>query len=206
MRIRFRRTGAALRFASLARGFELFFAVRLVDRTSRDRRLLERFDFFFRQRPNGAGRQIAEPHRADGDAFEPLHFVADAGEQAADFAIAAFVEHHFQDRRLLAAALDSDVFDVGEAFGQVDAAMKLAEDFVFDLTGDLHVVNLFDAVTRVGEAVGQFAIVGDDDQAFGRHVEPADAKHARRVGRHADRSLACGRPGRERWQRRRSAC
>ena len=153
---------------------------------------LERFDFFFRERANGAGRQIAEPHGADGDALEPLHFVADAGEQAADFAVAAFVEHHFQNRGLFAAGLDSDVFDVRESFGQVDAAMELAEDFVFDLAGDLDVVNLFDAVPRMGEAVGQFAVVGDEDQAFGCHVEPADAEHARRVRR--QRSVTRVRP------------
>ena len=55
---------------------------------------------------------------------------------------------------------------------------------LFDLTGNLDVVNLFDAVTWVSKAVGQFAVVCNDDQAFGCHVESTDAKHAGRVRRH----------------------
>ena len=144
---------------------------------------LQRLNFLFRQRPNSACRQIAEPHGPDGDPLEPLHFVADAGQQAADFAVAAFVEHHFQDRRPLPPALDSHMLHVGEAFGQVDAAVKLREHFLLDLPGDLDVVNLFDAVPRMREAVGQLAVVGDEDQPFARHIEPADAKHARRIRR-----------------------
>ena len=94
---------------------------------------LQRLNFLLRERPHGARRQIAEPHRADGDAFELLHFVADAGQQAADFAVAAFVQNHFEDRRPLPPALDSHVLDVGKTFGQVDAAMQLREHFALDL-------------------------------------------------------------------------
>ena len=52
--------------------------------------------------------------------------MADASKQSADLAIAAFIKHHFQDCRLLAASLDSDVFDVRDSFGQMDAAVELA--------------------------------------------------------------------------------
>ena len=51
------------------------------------------------------------------------------------------------------------------------------------MAGDLHVVDLLDAVPRMREPVGQLAVVGDEDQPFARHVEPADAEGARRVGR-----------------------
>jgi hypothetical protein len=158
------------------------FAVRLVARTARDSHL-ERFDFPFCKWSHGACRQVAETNRSDGDAFEPLHFVTDAGEQAADLAIAAFVEHHFQDRRLFATALDTDVFHVGEAFGQVDAAVELFQDFVLDLTSNLDVINLFDAVARMREAVSEFAVVRDNDQTFRSHVEAADTKDPRRIWR-----------------------
>ena len=76
------------------------------------------------------------------------------------------------------------MLDVGEAFGQVDAAVELAQDFVFDLAGDLDVVNLLDAVTWVGEAVCQLTIVRNNDLAFRCHVESTDAKYARCVRRH----------------------
>ena len=55
------------------------------------------------------------------------------------------------------------------------------------LSGDLDVVDLFHAVPRMREAVGQLAVVGHQDQAFARHVEPADAVGSRGVGRqHVD--------------------
>ena len=80
---------------------------------------------FFVEQPHGAGGQVAQADGADGDACEPLHFVADAGEQAADFAIAAFVEHHLEERAVLLAALDPHVLRLGEAFGQVHALVEL---------------------------------------------------------------------------------
>ena len=97
-------------------------------------------------------------------------------------------------RAVLLAALDAHVLGVGEAFGQVHAFAKLLETFFVELAGDLHVVNLLDAVARVGEPVGELAVVGDEDQPFARHVEPADAEDARRVGRqHVDDARPAGR-------------
>jgi hypothetical protein len=145
--------------------------------------VLQSFDFLLRERPDGSRRQVAEAHGADGDSFQALHFVADAGQQAADFAVAAFVEHQFEDGRPFAPAFDADVPGVRETFSKMDAAMELGEDVALDLAGDLHLVDFFDAVARVRETVGQLAIVGDDDEAFGRDVEPADGKHARPVRR-----------------------
>ena len=89
-------------------------------------RALERFDFFFFERPDGAGWQIAEAHRADSNAFEALHFVADAGQQAADLAVASFVEDHFEDRRLFFPTLDAHMFYVRETFGQMDSFVELS--------------------------------------------------------------------------------
>jgi hypothetical protein len=58
----------------------------------------ESMDFLWRERPNRARRQIAQAHWADGSAAQLLHLVADAGKQAADFTVAAFIQHHFKDR------------------------------------------------------------------------------------------------------------
>ena len=78
-----------------------------------------------------------------------------------------------------------------------------ARHFALDLAGDLHVINLFDAVPRMREAVGQFAVVGDEDQAFAGHIEPADAKHARRIRRQQiDDARPAGRIARRRRPRR----
>ncbi|HVT30103.1 MAG TPA: hypothetical protein VHE81_18970 [Lacipirellulaceae bacterium] len=123
--------------------------------------------------------------------------MADACEQAANFAVATFVEHHFEDRRTFLPAFDSHVLYVGETLGQMNAAMELGEHIALDVAGDLHMINLFDTMARMGETVGKFAVVGDKDQAFGREVEPADTEDARRVGGHQvdDPWAACGIAG-----------
>ena len=73
--------------------------------------------------------------------------------------------------------LDPHVDRVDEAIRQVHAALHLGEHVGRRLPGDLHFVDLLDAVARVGELIGQRAVVGDEDQALARHVEPADVEH-----------------------------
>jgi hypothetical protein len=145
--------------------------------------LLQRMNLFGCERADGAGRQFAEAHRADGDAAELLHLMADAGQQAADFAVTAFVQNHFENRRTFTPILDSHVLNVRETFGEVNATLKFAERFALDLAGNLYLVNLLDAVTWMREPVREVAIVGHQDEAFARNVEPADRVDPRRIGR-----------------------
>jgi hypothetical protein len=161
--------------------------------------VLQCVDLFLCERPHRARWQIAEAHGADGDPFEPLHFVADAGQQATNFAVAAFVEDHFKDRGLLAAAFDPYVLHVSEALGEVNAALKLSKYIRLDLASDLNLVNLFDAVAWVREAVGKLAVVRDKDQPFAREVKAADAVHAGRIGgQQIDDARPAGRIARRR--------
>jgi len=105
--------------------------MRLLSWTAGDGKL-ERFDFFFRQGADGAHRQIAEPHGADSDAFEPLHLVTDAGQQAADLAIAAFVEHHFQNRRLIFPEVDNNKQFGLHIYGAEQATFFVHVSWLFD--------------------------------------------------------------------------
>lgn len=96
------------------------------------------------------------------------------------------------------------MFYMGEAFGEVNATVELSEDVALDLAGDLDVVNLFDAVSRVRKAVGQLAIIREKNEAFGREVEPTDAKHARYIRRHeVDYARSAGRIASCRYDTRR---
>jgi hypothetical protein len=144
----------------------------------------KRLDFLWSQLPDRSCRQISEPDRPDGDATQLLHLVADAGQQAADFAIATFIQHHFEDRRSLSAALDSYVLCMGKAFRKVNTAMQLREYVVFYLPGNFHLVNLLNAMPGMRQTVGQLAIISNEDQSFAGNIEPAHAKYARRVWRH----------------------
>jgi hypothetical protein len=64
----------------------------------------QRRDFLGRQRSPFALGEVAELQRADRDAHEPQHADLEGLEQAADLAVAAFVEHDLEPRVLLARA------------------------------------------------------------------------------------------------------
>ena len=63
---------------------------------------------------------------------------------------------------------------------------------------DLGEVGLVDPVARVGEALGEVAVVGEQEQALGVVVEAADREHPRLVGHELDDGRATLR-GRSRW-------
>jgi hypothetical protein len=61
--------------------------------------------------------------------------------------------------------------------------MELAQHIAFDLPRHLHVINLFDSMPRMREAVRQFAVVRDEDQALRCQIKTTDAKYSRCVRR-----------------------
>jgi len=71
------------------------------------------------------------------------------------------------------------------SIGEDDAPRELGEGFLVDLPLDDGAVGLGDAVARVGEAVGEFAVVGEEEEACGVVVEAADGEELR-LGRVAD--------------------
>jgi hypothetical protein len=155
--------------------------------------LFKQMDFFGRQRADGARRHVAEANLADGDAAEFLDLMTDAGQETPYFAVAAFIENHFEDRRSLAPAFDAYMLGAGKTFGQVHTAMQLSNRFAFDLPGNLYLVNLLDTVTRMGEPVGQLSIVGDEDETFAGDIEPANWEHAGGVwGKQVDDARPAG--------------
>ena len=70
----------------------------------------------------------------------------------------------------------------GFALGKPDALVEFFDVFAFDSSFDFGEVGLGDAIFRVGEAISEVVVVGEDNQARGIEVEPADAED----------SMACG--------------
>ena len=83
--------------------------------------------------------------------------------------------------------------DLFRALGQVDACAQLFQVLALHRAGHLDVVRLFDTVARMGEQVGQGAIVGDQDQPLARQVEPADREQPVRVCDQVDHARPAGR-------------
>jgi hypothetical protein len=107
-----------------------------------------------------------------------LDLVAQPREQSTDFAVAALVQHHLQQRRALLATLYADIHGVDETLRQMHAAFDLRKHIRLGDAGDQDFVDLLDAVARVRQLVGQQAIIGHEDQALAGHVETAHVKHA----------------------------
>ncbi len=103
--------------------------------------------------------------------------VPDSGEHALDLVLAAFVEGELELPRPEAA-------DVGGGRGpivELDARAEALERLLGGLAFDLDLVDLLDAVARMGEPVRQRAVVGQEQSARGVGVQPADRHDPRSV-------------------------
>ena len=83
----------------------------------------------------------------------------------------------------------------GASVVELDALAEAAERAAVRLALDLDEVLLVHAEARVGEAVGEVAVVGEEQQALGVGVEPADREHAG-LGRAPARPRSGGPGGR----------
>jgi hypothetical protein len=133
-------------------------------------------NFSVRQRAEMSWRQLAKLQRANGDPFQTDYFVADASQDTAHFAIASLIQHHLEGCAVFVLRLDGYSHYASESFGEVHSFTHLRELLLFELACDFYLVGLLDAVARVRKLVGQFTIVGHDDQALARSVEPTYGK------------------------------
>ena len=179
--------------------------------------LAEGLDLRPGQQPPLPRQQVAEGKLSDRDTLELMDLVPELREHTADLAVLPLVENHLEDRALLVLRLEVNVLGAGHALREADAAAEFVEGFQSGNARHLNEVFLLDTIPRVGEEVGQFAVVGDEDQPFAHPVEPADGKqplfprhevddarpavgievrgyHADRLGEHVDDPLRVGQP------------
>ncbi len=179
--------------------------------------LAEGLDLRPGQKPPLPRQQVAEGELPNGDTLELMDLVAELREHAADLAVLPLVENHLEDGALLVLGFEMDVLSAGHSLREADAAAELVEGFRSGNPRHLDEVFLLDAIPWVGEEIGQFTVVGDEDQPFAHPVEPADGKQplfprhevddawpavrvevrghdADRLGEHVDDPLRVGKP------------
>jgi hypothetical protein len=127
---------------------------------------------------DASGFDAAEGEGADGGAFELDHGMAEAAEHAAHEAVAAFPDDELEGGGGARAAEDMCAGGSGASVGEWDAAAEACEGLGGDGAFDGGDVGFGDAVAGVGQEVGEASVVGDDDEAGGILVEPADGKEA----------------------------
>ena len=121
-----------------------------------------------------------------------MDLVAQAGEHPSDLPVLALVEHHLQNGALLVLGANLDPLGMHAALGQPHSPSETVKHLGPRHTGYLHVIFLLDAIPRMGQKVGQFAIVGDEDQALAHPVKPADCKEPCVAGHKIDHPRATG--------------
>src|SRR5215203_4167374 len=118
-----------------------------------------------------AGRQAAEPERAEGHPLERLDAVPDRLAHPPHLALATLVDGDLE----LARGDATDLRRRGAAVVELDALAELAQRrLVHRRAADDGAVGLGHLERRVGEAVGELPVVGEQDQAGAVGVEAAD--------------------------------
>jgi hypothetical protein len=147
-------------------------------------RSLAKADQFLRPKFPELSRLLVERQRAVSHAADLLDKMPDLLEHLAEFAIAAFDQHHFVPRVVpladLADAGGRGVHATLARPGSIDghAFTKQIELFLRWLAADFYEVGLLDARRRLGQLVGKISIVGDQQQPFAQVIEAADGVEA----------------------------
>ena len=124
-----------------------------------------------------SARQIAEAELADPRANEPLHFVSDLVKHPANLAVNALSQDDSQSDRLdrmdsvqpRALTVEHDSLEEFRRESRIPGTIE--SDLVF----------LLDLVTGMGQALREVAVVGQEKEALGLGIEPADVKEARQM-------------------------
>ncbi len=120
-----------------------------------------------------------EFYGAEADSDEAADGAADGFEKAADFAFSAAFQDDVEPSvgSLSACALEG--FEGGFAVFEFDAGGQAGEVFARWVAEDAYCVFAFDLGARVHQAMGEFAVVGQKEQAGGVEIEAADSDPAR---------------------------
>jgi len=102
--------------------------------------------------------------------------VADSRQNSADLAVSALVQHDFQFSRFTLAAFDAHGSDAGDPLRKMHARAQPVQFWQRRTARDAGEISLVDAVPRVGQPVGQRAVVGDQNQPLAGPVQSADGK------------------------------
>jgi hypothetical protein len=106
--------------------------------------------------------------------------VTQLGQHPTDLAILPFGKDEFEDGRIASLTDRLDPLRADLSFGQPDPLGQLREHLAGRRTSDDHPVKLFNAVFRVSQLVGEFTVVGQEQQTDAHLVEPTDRVDALR--------------------------
>ena len=118
----------------------------------------------------------------------------DGVEQAPDNPVLARVQHNLDQHVARGGVHQLEGVHRGEAVLEFHAFLELGADSLRERSADLDQVGLGDLVGRVRQAVGEFAVVRQQQQALGGDVQAAHVEQAFALWVFRTKSLMQGRP------------
>ena len=109
-----------------------------------------------------------------------MDLVAEELEHAADLAVASFMDGDFHTGQVRLRVI-ANIVDIGRgrhAVLQLDAVCQVLQDRIGNAPFDLDFISLVDEAAGMHEDVGQFTVIGHDQQAFRILVQAADGVDA----------------------------
>lgn len=170
----------ARRFSSLA----AFFAFLFPGALDRFDGLVEGSDFVRCEWPIGSFGEFAEFQRADPDALEGDHPVSESRQDPSDLSVLSFAEGDFQFGTPFPNALEFGVVDPGTPLRKMDAPLQTFQGVRLDLTSDRYRVSLRDSMTRMGQPLSEFAVIGQQDQSGAAGIQAAYREQSNFIGYH----------------------
>ena len=160
-----RRTGRATRLRR--RGGR-----RSITRASRHMRV-ERGDLLWGKRSPLAQRQITEEQIALTNADQPTHLIAKEPGDLADLTLAALAQHNTKPRPLVSRLDQIDPGRRGRLTVKDHTLAPLAHGLRVERLIEERAILLLHLVARVGELVGQLAIIGKQQETLAIDIKPA---------------------------------
>ena len=138
-------------------------------------------DLLRRQRAELPGLEALRGDRAEGHPPQLRDRVPHRLEQPLHLVLLALVERHL-DPGVVVGLDDAGAVHGHEVAFHPDPALQPLERLRLGHPVDLGVVDAGHLVARVGDALREGSVVGQQDQALGRHVEPPDREEPGEVG------------------------
>src|SRR5687767_11151403 len=127
------------------------------------------------------GRQAPQLDRAYSNAGQREYWVVNGETHTPHLPIPPFSQGYIEDRRVVI-GIEVDELHIGRrgySILQLYAFGKLFDCPLEDLAADYGAISFGNLVARVGQELGELAVIRQDEQAGGIHVQPANGVDAR---------------------------
>lgn len=136
------------------------------------------FDFVRMEVAPFAGLESACVDGCNGYSAEVVDGMSDGGAHAFDESFASFVYGESNEGRLVLGFEDLCFCGCGDAVFEHNALLQFANSLVVYDAFYPGVVNFVDFVSGVGESVGEFSVVGEEEGSGDIHIESSDGENA----------------------------